>query len=79
MAPFVEHTSFLCLSFGALFSLINPFVDAVFDARLSTVEAQAMVRHFGLAMLFVGLLCRTFSDQALKEFTLLVAEGIDGP
>ena len=74
MSAFVQHTSALCLSFGLLFSLVSPRLDALFAANFSTIEAQAMVRHFGLAMLFLASLCIAVQDQPPQQLSsLLVA------
>lgn len=71
---FLQHTSFLCLSFGALFSIVSPRLNAMFDAHFSTVEALTMVRHFGLAMMFLGTLCRAVDGDAQPELvSLLIA------
>ena len=66
----MQHTTWLCLSFGALFSAINPALNSVFDAHFNSLESRAMVRHFGVAMLFVGSLCHFLPSS--PEFTSLL-------
>ena len=74
MTPFLQHTSWLCLSFGLLFSFVNPRIDALFGTPFSTTEALAMVRHFGVAMVFLGLVCHSLRDDPPAAFvSLLVA------